>query len=173
MGTPSPVPEGKTRTSPDDLVSPVNPDSNRRRSQVTVMVGLLLTFSGLFAYGLQLPTQPARLDSIGPWLAIGFVAAWTGGILAGNSLISPPAGVSPALRGQLRLSGLATVAGALSAAVVVQRLGLWTSPSFGVPAELLTAGVAIALVWIGGFLMGHSMRRFVRRRRRAPEKSIP
>ncbi len=131
------------------------------------MVGLLLTFAGLFTYGLQLPTQPASLDSVGPWLAIGFVTAWTGGILAGNSFNETPAGISPALNGQLRLAGLATLAGALSAAVVVQRLGLWTSLSRGTPGELVTAGLGAALVWLGGFLMGQGMRRFVRSRRGA------
>jgi hypothetical protein len=131
------------------------------------MVGLFLTFAGLFAYGLQVPTQPALFDSVGPWLAIGFVTAWTGGILAGNSFIDPPSGVPPALRGQSGLSVVALVAGVLSAAVVVRQLGPWVALSPGIPGEAVIATSGVLLAWVGGFLMGHSMRRFVRRRRRA------
>jgi hypothetical protein len=130
------------------------------------MLGLFVTFGGLLGYALQVPIQPGRLTDILPWLATGFVAAWTGGILAGNSLIAAPLGVRPAMVGQSAVAGVATLAGALSAVVVVLRLGSWTSPSPGTPAELVIAPVATIIVWIGGFLMGHSMRRFVRRRHR-------
>jgi hypothetical protein len=130
------------------------------------MVGLFVTFGGLFGYALQIPTQPARLVGLVPWLAAGFVATWTGGILGGNSLVAPPVGIPPALRGQPGISATATLAGALSAAVVVHRVGPWVVPSPGAPAELAIAVVGTVLVWAGGFLMGRSMRRFVLRRRR-------
>jgi hypothetical protein len=130
------------------------------------MLGLFVTFGGLFGYALQVPTQPGRLMEILPWLATGFVAAWIGGILAGNSLVAPPPGIRPAMIGQSPLAGVATVAGALSATVVVLRLGPWTSPAPGTPAELVIASVAASIAWVGGFLMGHSMRRFARRRAR-------
>ncbi len=131
------------------------------------MVGLFVTFGGLFGYALQVPTQPATLTSIVPWLAVGFITAWSGGILAGNSLVAPPPGVSPAFIGQPGVAGVATLAGVLSATVVVLRVGASASPSPGAPVELVIAVLAATLVWMGGFLMGHSMRRFVRRRRRA------
>jgi hypothetical protein len=147
---------------------PANPDSRRRHSQFIVMVGLFVTFGGLFGYALQAPTEPSTLTSIVPWLAVGFLSAWTGGILAGNSLVEPPPGIRPALFGQSTLAGIATLAGGLSALVVILRVGPWSSPSASTPAELVIATVAAAMVWAGGFLMGRSMRRFVLRRRTRP-----
>lgn len=167
MGTESASGPGSTTQAPDQPVPPETSDFRRRRAQLTVMAGLFLTFAGLFAYGLQLPIQPANLDRLLPWIAVGFVTMWTGGILSGNALIAPPPGVRPALRGQSEVALLSTVAGCLSAAVVVQRLGPWVSPTPGVLEELPLAAVAAVVVWLGGFLMGNSMRRFVRRPRRA------
>jgi hypothetical protein len=156
-------------SSPTAAGSPApNPssDSQRRRSQFTVILGLFVTFGGLIGYGIQVPTQPASLAVTVPWLAVGFIAVWWGGILAGNSLVAPPTGVSPLLVGQLGVAGISTLAGALSATVVVLRLGASVAPVPGTPAEFVIALAAALLAWIGGFLMGHSMRRFVRRRRR-------
>ena len=131
-----------------------------------VMVGLFVTFAGLFGYALQVPTQPASLESIVPWLAVGFLTAWVGGILAGNALVEPPPGVRPALVGQSVVAALATIAGSLSATVVVLRVGPWDVPTAGTPVELEIAIGAAATSWVGGFLMGRSMRRFARRRRK-------
>lgn len=142
-----------------------NLESRRRRAQLAVMVGLFVTFGGLFGYALQVPTQPAMLASVVPWLAVGFLSAWTGGILAGNSLVEPPPGNCPAIISQPSVAGIATVAGALSAAVVILRIGPWVGPTASLPAELYVAIAAALTVWIGGFLMGRSMRRFVLRRR--------
>ena len=164
--TDSPVSEDG-RDAPGAPRAPEASESRRRRSQLTVMVGLFVTFGGLLGYALQVPTQPAALTSVVPWLAVGFIATWSGGILAGNSLVGPPPGIPPAFVGQPGLAGVATLAGALSATVVVLRAGALASPSPGAPVELVIAAVAAALVWMGGFLMGRSMRRFVRRRRRA------
>jgi drug/metabolite transporter (DMT)-like permease len=141
-------------------------DTARKRSQLTVITGLFVTFAGLLGYALQIPSQPSLLSSTVPWLAVGFITGWSGGILAGNALVAPPPGFPPALRGQPAVAAIATLAGVLSAAVAIRRIGPWVSPSAGGPAELLVAVVAVLLVWIGGFLIGHSMRRFVRRRRR-------
>ncbi|MGC2288980.1 MAG: hypothetical protein WA688_03890 [Thermoplasmata archaeon] len=152
--------------APDPRPAREASDSRRRRSQLTVMVGLFVTFGGLFGYALQVPTQPAALTNLVPWLAVGFIVAWAGGILAGNTLVAPPPGVAPALRGQPGVAFIATLAGALSAVVVVLRVGPWASPSPGAPVELVIAVTGSVLVWMGGFLMGSSMRRFVRRRRR-------
>lgn len=137
-----------------------------RRLQVAILAGLFLTFGSLVGYVLQLPTAVAALDGVLPWLAIGFLCCWAGGILAGNSFREPPPGVPPALRGQPVLAVLATVAGVLSAGVVLQRVGPWVHPSPGLPGELVVAVTASGLAWVGGFLMGMGMRRFVRRRRR-------
>jgi hypothetical protein len=163
MATEGPAAD-ESSTSP--MVPATAPDTTRRRSQLTIIVGLLVTFGGLFGYGLQVPTQPAALTNIIPWLAVGFVATWAGGILAGNSLVAPPAGIPPAFLGQPGVAGIATLAGALSATVVVLRIGPWTAPAVGAPSEVVIAAVAVGLVWAGGFLMGHSIRRFVRRRRK-------
>ncbi len=141
-------------------------DARFRNSQYKVLLGLLVTFGGIFAYGLQIPTPPTGLASVGPWLAVGFVATWTGGILFGNSLIPSPPGIPPALRAQPGVAFIATLAGFLSATVVIQREGPWGPPSAGTPAELAVAISGVALAWLGGFLMGTGMRRFVRRSRR-------
>jgi hypothetical protein len=125
------------------------------------MVGLFVTFGGLLGYALQVPTQPGMLTNIVPWLAVGFLTAWAGGILGGNSRVEPPPSVPPAMRGQSLVAAIATVAGLLSATVVVLRIGPWTQPVTGGPAELFIAAGASSIVWIGGFLMGRSMRRFV------------
>jgi hypothetical protein len=140
-------------------------DSPPRRAQFVVMVGLLVTFGGLFGYALQLPTEPSALDDVVPWLAAGFLTVWTGGILAGNSLVPLPSGVRPIMIGQPAVAGFSTVAGALSALVVVVRVGPWIVPAPGTPEELVIAVVAATIVWVGGFLMGRSMRRFARRHR--------
>jgi hypothetical protein len=132
------------------------------------MVGLFVTFGGLFGYALQVPTQPGMLTTVVPWLAVGFLTAWTGGILAGNSLVMPPPGVRPAIVGQSSVAAVATVAGALSAAVVVLRVGPRTQLTPGAPAELFIAIIAGSIVWAGGFLMGRSMQRFVLPRRNRP-----
>lgn len=149
--------------------SPTPPTAKlaRRRSQLTVMLGLFVTFAGLFGYALQVPSQPAKLVSIVPWLAVSFLTGWFGGILAGNSLVTPASGTRPALVGQSAVAGIATAAGALSAVVVALRIGPWAAPAPGTPVEWVIATVAAAIVWAGGFLMGHSMRRFVRRRKPA------
>jgi hypothetical protein len=144
-----------------------NPDRPRRMSQLTVMLGLFVTFAGIAMYGLQVPARPAVLAAIVPWLAVGFIVMWAGGILAGNSLSPPEPGTVPALRGQSALGLVATVAGGLSGTVVVRRLGVWATVSPGLPPEIVVAAVGAFLVWLGGFLMGRSMRRFTRRRRRA------
>ena len=141
-------------------------DSRRRRSQLVVIIGLFITFGGLLGCALQVPTQPASLESIVPWLAIGFLTAWVGGILAGNSMVEPPPGVRPAMVGQSVVAAFATIAGALSATVVVVRVGPWVAPAAGAPAELEIAIAAAAFSWVGGLLMGRSMRRFARRGRR-------
>lgn len=137
-----------------------------RRMQLAIFTGLFLTFGSLVAYALQLPTSVAALDRVLPWLAIGFVCCWVGGILAGNSVRDPPPGVPPALRGQPALAALATAAGVLSAGVVLQRIGPWVPPSPGLPVELVVAITAGVLAWVGGSLMGMGMHRFIRRRRR-------
>jgi len=173
MRSPTPATlEGSTQPA-DEGPALDTSDSRRGRAQLMVMVGLFVTFAGLFAYGLQVPTPPGSLAHIVPWLAVGFLTAWTGGILAGNSLVPPPAGVSPALRAQPGIAMVATLAGALAAGVVLQRLGPWASLSPGAPAELWIAAAGAGLVWLGGFLMGHSMRRFGRRRRRPRGFSRP
>jgi hypothetical protein len=132
-----------------------------------IMVGLLLTFAGLTGYALQVPVPPRTVAETLPWLLIGFLSAWTGGILIGNGQVLPPDGIAPALHPQRTVGLVGTVAGALSAAVVVDRLGAWVPPSQGTPNELVVAIVAAVLAWAGGLLMGIGMRRFVRRRRAA------
>lgn len=143
---------------------PPNPPA--RRSQFLAITGLFVTFGGLVTYGLQVPTQPAALSNVVPWLAVGFLGTWIGGVLAGNSLQEPPLGLQPALRGQVGIAGLATIAGVLSGGVVVRSVGPWSHPDAGVPVEIALAVSAVGLVWVGGFLMGRSMRRFVRRHHR-------
>jgi len=129
------------------------------------MVGLFVTFGGLLGYALQVPSNSAGLESILPWLAVGFLTVWLGGILSGNAINSLPPEAVPALRGQPLLGLVATLAGVLSAAVVIDRAGPWTSPSPGTPVEVVTAVAAVVLSWAGGSLMGYGMSRFVRRRR--------
>jgi len=153
--------------------SPSTDDGLRRRAQLSVMVGLFVSFGALIGYALQVPSAPGNLATIVPWLAIGFLTAWTGGILFGNALIEPPRGVPPALKGQLGLGIVGTLAGALASAVVVHQTGPWSSPSPGTPGELVTAIAAVVLAWAGGFLLGHSTQRFVRRRRRKEGPSLP
>jgi hypothetical protein len=63
---------------------PVDP-SNRRRQKV-VLMGLFLTFVGLFAAGLEVPSDPSALVRTLPPIAIGLLALWVGGILLGNSV---------------------------------------------------------------------------------------
>ena len=156
-----------------NAAEPSGSEGHRRRSQLTVMVGLFVTFGGLVGYGLQVPTQPASLVSIVPWLGVGFLTAWTGGILIGNSRVALPAGGSPALKGQLAVGAAGTLAGSLSSVVVIQRVGPWVHLAPGAPVELVTAVIAVSMVWVGGMLMGVSMRRFVRRRRRRGRLRAP
>lgn len=131
------------------------------------MLGLFVTFGGLYGYTLQVPPEPAKLANLLPWLAVGFLTVWIGGILAGNALVPTPPGIRPALVAQPVVAGVATVAGVLSGIVVILRIGPSLSPVPGTPAEWIVAVLAAAFVWIGGFLMGRSMRRFVRRNRSA------
>jgi hypothetical protein len=63
---------------------PVDPQ-NRRRQKV-VVVGLFLTFLGLFAAALELPVAPVALEHAIPGVAVGLLALWIGGILLGNSV---------------------------------------------------------------------------------------
>ncbi len=56
------------------------------RRQRLVMVGLVLTFVGLFALGFSLPLGAGTLARILPLAAVGFLALWIGGILLGNSV---------------------------------------------------------------------------------------
>ena len=150
-------PPGPATAGPSDL--------RRLRSQLLVMGGLLLTFGGLVGYGLLLPTAPELLDAVIPWLAVGFLTAWSGGIFLGNSRNAPPPTIRPALRAQAAIGVLATVAGVLSAIVVVQKLTPGAAVSTGPLSVLEVAVLGVALTWAGGSLMGAGMRRFVRRRR--------
>lgn len=162
MGTPDP------NSAPAAQRPPERPDpleSLRKRSQLTVMVGLLLTFAGLFAYGVQVPVQPASLDRLLPWLAVGFLCSWIGGIFVGNARNPLLPGVPPAFRGQAGLGLVAAIAAVLSAGVVVQRVGLLSTGASGGVPELEAALLGVVLALTGGLLMGRSMRRFVRRRR--------
>ncbi len=142
----------------------------RLRSQILVMGGLLLTFASLVGYGLQLPVAPALLDRVIPWLAIGFLTTWVGGVFLGNAMNSPPAGIPPALRGQAGVGLLGTVAGALSAVVVIQRLTPGAMVSTGPLTVAEAALLGAVLAWAGGLLMGRGMRRFVRRRATRPPR---
>lgn len=164
---PKPGPSESTRS---DSTPTRGTTPSHRLSQLTVMVGLFVTFGGLYGYALQVPTQPTMLASIVPWLAVGFLTTWIGGILGGNSMVALPPQVRPALRGQSVVAGIGTVAGALSAAVVVLRIGPWTVSDPGVPSELTLAAVAGAIVWVGGLLIGRSMRRFVLSKRRRAQR---
>jgi hypothetical protein len=152
--------------APDSTRTTATEEALRRRAQLTIIVGLFVTLGGLYGYALQFPIQASGLATIVPWLAVGFVASWTGGILAGNSFVTLPRGASPALRGQSTIAAMATLAGALSATVAVLRIGPRAILGIGTPDELVVAVAATGLVWIGGFLMGCSIRRFVLRRRR-------
>ncbi len=145
----------------------------RLRSQLLVMGGLLLTFAGLVGYGLQLPTAPGVLNQVIPWLAVGFLTTWLGGIFLGNSMNPVLTGFPPALRGQPGVGLLATVAGALSAVVVVQKLTPDTPVATGPLTILEVAVLGGVLAWAGGLLMGRGMRRFVRRRRRPRPPAVP
>lgn len=164
---PKPGPSESTRS---ESTPTLGTTPSHRLSQLTVMVGLFVTFGGLYGYALQVPTQPTMLASIVPWLAVGFLTTWIGGILGGNSMVALPPQVRPALRGQSVVAGIGTVAGALSAAVVVLRIGPWTVSDPGVPSELTLAAVAGAIVWVGGLLIGRSMRRFVLSKRRRAQR---
>ena len=164
---PKPGPSESTRS---ESTPTLGTTPSHRLSQLTVMVGLFVTFGGLYGYALQVPTQPTMLASIVPWLAVGFLTTWIGGILGGNSMVAPPPQVRPALRGQPVIAGIGTVAGALSAAVVILRIGPWTVSDPGVPSELTLAAVAGVIVWVGGLLIGRSMRRFVLSKRRRAQR---
>jgi len=129
------------------------------------MTGLVVTFGGLYCDGVLLPVAPARLDLVVGWLAVGFLALWVGGILAGNAIHPLPAGARPAMRGQEGVAVLATVAGGLASVVVVQRLQSFPSSGPGGIPVVDLALLGAVLAWAGGIMMGHSMRRFVRRRR--------
>lgn len=155
------------RPAPHGEMTPEESYARRRRAQLTVMAGLLVSFGGIVAYGLQAPIQPGAFSASAPWLAAGFVASWSGGILTGNSLVPPPPGFPSALRSQKELGMLATVAGALSAVVVAKQVGPWHEAGSSLPPELALASIGVVLAWVGGFLMGNSMRRFIRRRRRS------
>ncbi|MCI4352858.1 MAG: hypothetical protein L3K14_05655 [Thermoplasmata archaeon] len=156
-----------------ESIDPAALQGRRGRSQPIVILGLFVTFGGLVGYTLQVPSQPASLANVAPWLFAGFLTAWTGGILIGNARVAPPEGVSPALRGQSAVGALGTLAGSLSSFVVIERLGPWTHLSPGAPVELLIAIVAASMGWLGGFLMGLSMRRFIRRSRRRGSAGEP
>lgn len=160
--------------SPDSIPTPGGPaDLRRLRSQLLVMGGLLLTFGALVGYGLQLPTAPGPLKQVIPWLAVGFLTTWLGGIFVGNAMNPTPPGLPPALRAQTGVGVLATLAGALSAVVVIQRLTPNTPVATGPLTILEVAALGFLLAWLGGFLMGRGMRRFVRRRRRTPTAAGP
>jgi hypothetical protein len=62
------------------------PSPAERRRQGIVVVGLLLTFLGLFLASRLLPTDPGALTALLPAAAAGLVALWLGGILLGNSV---------------------------------------------------------------------------------------
>jgi hypothetical protein len=63
---------------------PVDPENRRR--QKAVVVGLVLTFIGLFAAAIELPVAPVALEHAIPGAAVGLLALWIGGILLGNSV---------------------------------------------------------------------------------------
>lgn len=158
-GPGAPTAPGRTHSAPPS-------ETVRRGAQLEVMGGLLLALGGLAAYGLQLPASPDRLAQVGPWVGVGFLGAWVGGALAGNTFRPLPSGARPAIPTQFGVAVLAIAAGVLSTGIVVRLQGLWSSPSQGVGPEVLLAGVGALLAVGGGLLMGHSMPRFVRRGRR-------
>jgi hypothetical protein len=66
--------------------APAPIDPVQRRRQKVVLVGLFLTFVGLFAASLEIPVEPSALLRTLPPIAVGLLALWVGGILLGNSV---------------------------------------------------------------------------------------
>jgi hypothetical protein len=62
---------------------PVPPGRAERRRQRVIMVGLLLTLVGIGALWLAIPTDAGELTRGAPFLAIGAVGLWAGGLLLG------------------------------------------------------------------------------------------
>ncbi len=158
---------------------PVGPSSlhggsRRRRAQLQVMVGLLFTFGGLLQFLLLLPSILGQLLSSIPWFALTFLGSWFGGILVGNFRSPLPAGGPSGLAGQLPLGFLSTVGGAAAGALFLSSAA-GSAPTAPEPALGLVMAAAAVASWLGGFLMGNGMRRFVRRRRRSlvPEAGGP
>lgn len=74
------------------MAGPVEPtpeaaaEARRVRRQRRVVVGLLLTFFGLFLFVYLLPVAPGALAHLLPVAAGGALALWVGGILMGMGM---------------------------------------------------------------------------------------
>ncbi len=77
-----PSPDAPTPPSPTD---PAAADAPRRRRQGRVVVGLLLSFLGLFFATLLLPASPGALLAALPTAAVALFVLWVGGVVLGSA----------------------------------------------------------------------------------------